>query len=147
MHFQKPRNCTRQVRNKAHDSASGRFFCTLDIKATKRALAYGYITFKKHRKFGKSLFTCGTLPLRGFGCSCGSGLPSAQKGELTVCLAAWDVQVARNAAPVLNVDRNFIIVLVGGLAQADSSKGKCAEPRMGFSSPILTPPSEPTKNA
>jgi hypothetical protein len=33
---------TRQVRNKAHDSASGRFCCTLDIKATKRALAYGY---------------------------------------------------------------------------------------------------------
>ena len=65
------------------------------------------------------------MPLRGFGCSCGSGLPSAQKGELTVRLAAWDVQVARNAAPVLNVDRNFIIVLVGGgLAQADISKGK-----------------------
>ena len=118
MHFQKPRNSTRQVRNKAHDSAPGRFFCTLDIKATKRALAYGYITFKNVESSEKSLFTCGTLPLRCFGCSCGSGLPSAQKGELNVCLAAWDVQVARSACPVLNLGRDFNIAFVGGLAQA-----------------------------
>jgi hypothetical protein len=76
------------------------------------------MAFKNIESSEKSLFNCDTMPLRGFGCSCGSGLPSAQKGELTVCLAAWDVQVARNAAPVLNVGRNFIIVLVGGLAQA-----------------------------
>jgi hypothetical protein len=106
------------VRYKAHDSASGSFFCTIDIKATKRALAYGYISFKKHRKIGKSLFHCGTLPLRGFGCSCATGLPSAQKGELAGCLAAWDVHVERNAAPVLNVGRNFTIAPVGCLAQA-----------------------------
>ena len=118
MHFQKPRNSTRQVRNKAHDSAPGRFFCTLGITLTKRALAYGYITFKKHRKFGNI-----TLHLRHLAAS-----------WLRLQLRFWPSQCTKGRAgrlpcglgcpsstqrrPVLKVDRNFIIALVGGLAQA-----------------------------